>query len=88
VQKVAQIGQRFTVTTRVLGWDHRAIYLEHVFKRANTVIDSALIDAQFLSRAGCKVTAAELLELTGICEASPPLPEHVQLWIRANQSDG
>ena len=87
-KKSLKLGQRFTITTRVLGWDDRAIYLEHVYKRANTVIASALIDARFLSRAGGKVTTAELLELTGIREASPALPEHVKLWLSANQSNG
>ncbi len=83
-KKSLKLGQRFTITTRILGWDDRAIYLEQVFSRSGTFIARAVIDARFLSRAGGKVSIDELYKLVGMTGESPPLPESLKLWIRSN----
>lgn len=84
-KKSLKLGQKFTMSTRILGWDERAIYMEQVFSQADTFIAKALIDARFLSRAGGKVSTAALYELVGMQGESPPLPESLKLWIRSNQ---
>jgi len=85
-KKSLKLGQRFTMTTRILGWDDSAIYMEQVFTRSGTLIARALIDARFLSRAGGKVSTAELYELVGVSGESPALPDSLTLWIESNKA--
>lgn len=86
-KKSLKLGQKFTMSTRILGWDDRAVYMEQVFSRSGTFIAKAIIDARFLSHTGGKVSTAELYELVGMSGESPPLPESLKLWIRSNQTN-
>ncbi len=86
-KKSLKLGQKFTMSTRILGWDDRAIYMEQIFSQSDKFIAKAIIDARFLSRAGGKVSTAELYELVGMSGESPPLPESLKLWIRSNQAN-
>jgi len=85
-KKSLKLGQRFTMTTRILGWDDKAIYMEQVFTRSGTFVARALIDARFLSRAGGKVGTAELYERVGMSGESPALPASLKLWIESNKA--
>ncbi len=75
-----RLWQRFTITTRVLGWDEQSVYLEQVFHRQGELIASLLIDARFLKRGGGSVPTAEVLALADHHEPSPELPAWVEAW--------
>jgi len=75
------LWQRYTITTRILGWSERSICLEQVFERDGRRVAHALIDARFLERGGRRVGTDELMGLIGQQRVSPELPGHAQQWI-------
>lgn len=78
------LGQRFTVTTRVLGWDDRVVYLDQVFERGEDLVARGLVAGRFLSRSGERIPAPEVVALLdGAPSVSPPLPDDVATWARA-----
>jgi len=77
------LWQRYTITTRILGWSERSICLEQVFERGGRRVAHALIDARFLERGGRRVSTDELMALTGREHVSPELPGYARQWIQA-----
>lgn len=77
--------QRYTLTTRILGWDEKWIYMEQVFdsqgKRAATAMVRALIRGREKS-----VPTAEVMRSVGLDAPSPPLPAYLREWIAADAS--
>ncbi|MGN8245341.1 thioesterase family protein [Cellulomonas soli] len=78
------LGQRFELTTRLLGWDERVAYLEQSFTHAGHHVARGVVAGRFLGRDGSRVPAPEVVALmTGGEIDSPPLPEDVAAWARA-----
>lgn len=79
-----RLGERFEITTRVLGWDERVVYLEQVFTRGGELSARGLVAGRFLARgSGERVPAPDVVGLLGGDLASPPLPDDVAGWARA-----
>lgn len=82
-----RLWDAFRITTRVLGWDERVVYLEHVFDRGGELCARGVIAARFLHRDGSRVPAPEvvafLADLGGGHVAQPELPPDVAAWARA-----
>jgi acyl-CoA thioesterase FadM len=72
--------QRFTVESRVLGWDDRAFLVEQLFVRDREPVASAVVRARFLGRKGERISPQDVLALVGLHAASPPLPVPVARW--------
>ena len=75
--------ERFTVRSRIVGWDEKWLYFEHVIEsRAG---HCATGHARGLLRGGGRsIPPGELFELLGIEDrVSPPLPDDVERWRRA-----
>jgi acyl-CoA thioesterase FadM len=83
-RKSLQPWQRFTIETRTIGFDERAIYVEHraVVTRAGApeVYARAFIKLRLLKRGGGTLKTAELFEAIGEPPALPPLPEWLLRW--------
>lgn len=77
--------QRFHVETRVIGWDEQAFVLTHRFVRGGETVADAVIRWRFLSRGGKKASSAEVLEVLGVKEPSPALPEFIARWNEYNR---
>ncbi|MEZ0447841.1 acyl-CoA thioesterase [Cellulomonas sp. ICMP 17802] len=78
------LGQRFEISTRVLGWDARVVYLEQTFSRNGEHIARGIVAGRFLSRSGDRVPAPDVVALLGGPGVdSPPLPDDVAAWARA-----
>ncbi len=78
------LGQRFTITTRVVGWDERVVYLEQAFARGEEHVARGLVAGRFLTRgSGERVPAPQVVGLLGAGAAAPPLPEDVDGWARS-----
>ncbi|WP_029202661.1 acyl-CoA thioesterase [Ornithinimicrobium pekingense] len=78
------LGQRFDVTTRVVGWDERVVYLEQVFTRGDDLCARGLVAGRFLTRgSGVRVPAPEVIGLLGDGRPAPELPEDVAGWARS-----
>ena len=77
------LWQRFTLVTRVLGFDDRHVYMQQEFHRGRRVIARAVVQARFLRREGGSVAPDELLELAGGAPDGLELPHWVDGWAEA-----
>lgn len=73
-----KLWQRFVVTTRVLGFDERAVYMEQEFRRGGELYARAVVQARFLRRAGGTVQTADVLEAAG---GAPEGRENLPAWV-------
>jgi YbgC/YbaW family acyl-CoA thioester hydrolase len=78
-----RLRERFTITSRVLGWDPRVVYLEQVFARGDEHVARAWVAGRFLARGGGRVPAPDVVVALGGDPTSPPLPDDVAAWARA-----
>jgi acyl-CoA thioesterase FadM len=70
--------QAFTLTTRLVCWDEKWLYLEQRFDVGEELYASGWVKGLFLDANG-KVPTAVVLEGTGLTD-SPPMPEALSLW--------
>ncbi len=72
--------ERFTVRSRVVCWDEKWLYFEHILERRGEVAAQAYVRALMRGREG-NVIPLQLLELAGKPDlASPPMPEAIAAW--------
>ena len=72
--------QRFTIRTRVLGWDAKWFYFEHIAEVDGTLCAIAYVRGLFRSKTA-SVEPHEFFGLMRIEDAtSPELPEFVRRW--------
>ncbi len=84
-KKSLTLGQRFSINTRIAGWDDRALYIEQVFTHGDTLVAHAIVEARFLAKAGGKVSLAELLDFLEMDHESPVMPQPIQRWIASRR---
>lgn len=73
---------RYTLETRVLGYDDRACYLEQRFVVDGEIFARGVVKGRFLRRTGGTVTMDELTALLGVDRSELVLPEWVARWER------
>lgn len=76
-----RLFQRYRLTTRILGWDAKWFFIEHVLERGGKLITRALLRTVVRSRDGA-VEPSRVLGALGVPQESPPLPEEVLRWSR------
>jgi acyl-CoA thioesterase FadM len=79
-----QLFQAFDVETTVIGWDEKAVIIQHHFLRRGELVAEAVVRARFLKRGGGTVSAQELLQVVGKAGPSPELPAWIDAWNREN----
>ena len=73
--------ERFSITSRVLGWDDKWFYIEHVLDRPDGSLAAIGHSRTLLRNRSGPVHPRELLALMGMAEReSPPLSEFVLQW--------
>lgn len=77
-----RLWERYTLETKVVGFDVRAMYVEHRIVRNGEVYVVAIMRARFLRKSGGTVTVAELGELAGVDPATMPIPEWIAAWAK------
>ncbi|MBM3603223.1 MAG: thioesterase [Alphaproteobacteria bacterium] len=75
--------ERFTMISRLVGWDHRFAYMEQSMWKGSECCNQVLIRSAFTSAQGI-VPPAEVMAAMGRDPDSPPLPEWIAAWIRAD----
>lgn len=75
--------QRFTLKTRVLGWDERFLYVEQGMWRGEICCNHALLRTG-VTRKGRLVPKADVARAMAHHDPSPPLPGWVNAWIAAD----
>jgi acyl-CoA thioesterase FadM len=71
--------EKVKLSTRLLCWNERWFYSEHVFEREGKVMVTVLAKGCVRSSAGL-VSPVQLLAKLGLHEPSPPLPESINQW--------
>jgi acyl-CoA thioesterase FadM len=77
-----RLWQKYTLETRVVGFDEKAMYVEQRFVRDNEVYVNAIMRARFLKKSGGTVKVAELGEVAGIDPATMPIPKWMATWAK------
>lgn len=73
------LGQVFSLHTRLLGWDEKWFYIEQRFKRQGKTVCYAYVRATFVGKNG--VASAEKVSKDYQKDlVSPPLPLAIKLW--------
>lgn len=73
--------ERFTIKTRLIGWDEKWFYVEHVVEKGEGVFCAAGHMRTAIVARGGSVRPAEVWALVGQGDvASPELPELVREW--------
>jgi acyl-CoA thioesterase FadM len=85
-RKSLEPWQKFTLETKVIGWDDVAYFIEARFVRNGEIYAKAIMRGRFLKRSWGIVTPAEVMEGSGGWPGvRPVLPEWVSSWARAAQ---
>ncbi|QTX06243.1 thioesterase family protein [Agromyces archimandritae] len=84
-RKSLTMWQRFTIESRIIGFDEKAVYMEQRFVRPGADGRPELyavghIRARFLRRSGGTVGVAELIEAVGVPPEAGEIPEWMQRW--------
>jgi acyl-CoA thioesterase FadM len=76
-RKSLQLWQAFTVESRIIGFDEKAVYVQQRAVVGGQVFAEAFIKGRFLKRTGGTVAIDELLDAVG------PMPEQIHLpeWL-------
>lgn len=82
--KPLNIFNKFTMTTQVIYWDEKWIYLEQKIYKKNVLCVTALFKALFTSKRG-KIPATELMHYLPTHTKKPLMPDHLKAWIAAEK---
>lgn len=79
--------ERFTMVSRLLGWDHRFLYIEQSMWKAGSCTNHVVL-RQAVTRRGAKgmVNPQELLQLLAPGAESPALPDWITAWVAAENA--
>ena len=80
--------ERFSVQSRMVGWDEKWFYAEHILNRADGSMAAIAYTRVTLRRKEGTVPPRELIELMELSSdtLSPPLPPFVDDWRRAEDA--
>lgn len=79
-RKSLDLWKKYTLETRLAGYDEKAVYLEQRFVVDGEIFASAMTRARFLKSTGGTVSVAELAELLGVDAAGHQPPAWVSSW--------
>lgn len=77
--------QRFTMKSRVIGWDHRFMYIDQSMWRNGECTGQALLRSALTDKNGI-VAPQKFCAAVGADPESPQLPDWVQAWIAAEDT--
>ena len=79
-RKSLQPWQKFELQSRIIGYDHKACFVEQRFVVDGEIFAQGFIRARFLKRKGGVVSMAELSEAVGVDVAGFHPPEWLTSW--------
>jgi acyl-CoA thioesterase FadM len=83
-RKSLQLWQRFTIESRLVGHDDKAVYVEHRYVRPGAdgepeIYAQGFIRARFLKKGGGTVPMSDIVEALGVSGADD-IPEWMERW--------
>ena len=79
-RKSLQLGQRFQIESRVIGYDARAAYVEQRVVSKGEIYARAFVQARFLRDAGGVVPIQEVGDIVGVDTSAHPAPAWLTAW--------
>jgi acyl-CoA thioesterase FadM len=79
-RKSLQLWQRYTLETRIAGYDEKAVYIEQRFVVDGEIYVQAFLRGRFLKKSGGVVGLTELSEVLGMDVRELTLPEWIGRW--------
>jgi acyl-CoA thioesterase FadM len=79
-RKSLQPWQRFTIETRIIGYDEKAVYTEQRAVADGEIYAAAVMRGRFLKRSGGTATMAEISAATGVDTTGSAVPDWVTRW--------
>ena len=83
-RKSLTLFKKFSLHTRVIGWDGKWFYIEQVFKKKERLMATAVVKGLFRGPKG-NVHPEEVLQMVGKKAESPILTESVRLWVESEK---
>ncbi|HEY4996302.1 MAG TPA: thioesterase family protein [Aestuariivirga sp.] len=77
-----KLFDRITLTTQVIGWDSKWMFIEHRLERRGELACQAIVKGVFVGNAG-SVSPSVIAKRLGQDAASPPLPAWIAGWLAA-----
>nr|WP_247664741.1 thioesterase family protein [Pseudoalteromonas sp. MMG010] len=71
--------QRFTISTRLVGWDHKYFYIEQKFQSERGLHAIAYVRGVFKTKKSV-ISVKQMLEVAGYEGETPSLPSEVMHW--------
>jgi acyl-CoA thioesterase FadM len=75
-----QPWQRYTLETRIIGYDAKAVYVEQRFVVGREIYATGFVRGRFLRRSGGTVSTSELADALGIDVTERGIPEWLRRW--------
>lgn len=85
-KKSLKLFQKFEITTQLISWDDKYLYLEHQFLSGGKLIAIGMIRARFLSKREGMVSPHDLLEALSLDLKAPEFPPHLKSWLDADST--
>src|SRR5690349_10196156 len=83
-RKSLQPFEKFVVKSRVIGWDEKWFYFEHIIVNSRGDLSAIATTRGLLRGPKGNVTPKEVIDLGGRAGlVSPPLPNYINLWSEA-----
>lgn len=79
-RRSVQPFERFAIRTRVVGWDDKWFYVEHVVEKGDGVFCAVGHMRTAIVGKGGSVPTGDVLQLAGYDGPAPQLPEVVRAW--------
>ena len=79
-----RVFDRFELRSRLLGWDHRFLYIEQSMWRSDGECANNALYRSAITGPNGIVPPVQMARALGLDEASPDLPAWVQAWIAAD----
>lgn len=77
-KKSLELFDKFSIQTKVIGWDEKNIVLEHQFFKKDILVANGYVKARFLKKSGGSVLIKELISALGIDLPVPSIPKEIQ----------
>lgn len=79
-RKSLELGQKFQIRSRIIGYDHRAVYIEQRVVANEEIYARAFVQGRFLRDAGGVAPIEEVGDVVGVVTADLPAPEWLSAW--------
>jgi acyl-CoA thioesterase FadM len=79
-RKSLELGQRFQIESRVIGYDDRAVYIEQRVVSKGEIYARAFVQGRFLRDTGGVAPIDQVGEIVGVVTADRPAPAWLTEW--------